>query len=65
MVMVRGTRPPESKAADRCGETPGMITGFNTISDEFHKSSFLARVGPNPYAVLKKSVSLKRCFVLI
>lgn len=65
MVMVRGTRPPKSKAAGRRGEKPGMMLGFNTIGDEFHKSSFLGKVGPNPYAVFKKSVSSKRCFVLI
>lgn len=37
----QGARPPKSEVADRCGEKPGMITGFNTSSNEFHKSSSL------------------------
>lgn len=61
----QGARPPKSEVADRCGEKPGMITGFNTSSNEFHKSSFLGRVRPNTLAVFKKNVSSKRCFIFI
>ena len=51
-----------SKVADRSDEE-GVISGFSTVSDDFHKSSFSGRAGPKTGRVYKQNVtSLERVF---